>query len=256
MPGIYAIATRREAIFSGMDGKLSERSVLVVEDDKAIQRLLKDVLDREGLAVHDARTARVGLAEAASRKPDLVILDLGLPDLDGKEFLRELRDWSDVPVLVLSARGGETEKVAALDQGADDYLTKPFGVPELLARLRALLRRSPDRPGERMPRYRFASVEVDLSDRQILRDGKPVHLTPVEYRLLAELVKAEGRIVTQTQLLREVWGRGHDEHTHYLRIYIGHLRHKLEDDPGNPRHLVTEIGVGCRCLCEREEPTH
>lgn len=232
-----------------MDANLS---VLVVEDDKAIQRLLKDVLDQEGLVVHDARTARVGLAQAASRQPNLVILDLGLPDLDGKEFLRELRDWSDVPVLVLSARGDETEKVAALDQGADDYLTKPFGVPELLARLRALLRRFPERANDRPSRFRFGNVVVDLSDRQVLRDGKCVHLTQMEFRLLAELLKAEGRIVTQSQLLREVWGRGHDEHTHYLRIYMGHLRHKLEADPASPRHLVTEIGVGCRCLCERE----
>ncbi|MBK9576753.1 MAG: response regulator [Fibrobacterota bacterium] len=229
------------------------RSVLVVEDDKAIQRLLRDVLEQEGLVAHEARTARLGLSEAASRQPDLIILDLGLPDLDGKEFLRELRDWSEVPVLVLSARGSELEKVAALDRGADDYLTKPFGVPELLARLRALLRRFPDRSSAEKPsRFRFGNVSVDLSAHRIVRDGEDVHLTQMEFRLLSELVKAEGRMLTQTQLLREVWGRGHEQHTHYLRIYMGHLRRKLEDDPGSPRHLLTEIGVGCRCLCERE----
>ncbi len=226
--------------------------MLVVEDDRAIQKLLEDVLGQEGLATHLARTARLGLSEAASRRPDLVILDLGLPDLDGKEFLRELREWSRIPVLVLSARGGELEKVATLDLGADDYLTKPFGVPELLARLRALLRRTADRPGAESPSmFRFGNVLVDLAARRVVREDVEVHLTQMEFRLLSELVKAEGRMLTQSQLLREVWGRGHEDHTHYLRIYMGHLRRKLEADPGSPRHLLTEIGVGCRCLSER-----
>jgi len=228
------------------------RSVLVVEDDKAILKLLRDVLEREGLAVHEAASGRLGLVEAGSRRPDLVVLDLGLPDLDGKEFLRHLRDWSQVPVLVLSARNAETEKVLALDQGADDYLTKPFGVPELLARMRALLRRRDTSTGDRGTVYRFGQVVVDLQGRSVHKDGELVHLTQVEFRLLTELVKVEGRIVTQSQLLREVWGPGHQEHTHYLRIYMAHLRKKLEDRPATPEFLLTETGVGCRCLCERE----
>lgn len=229
------------------------RSVLVVEDDKAILRLLRDVLEAEGLQVHEASTGRMGLVEAGSRRPDLVVLDLGLPDLDGKEFLRQLRDWSSMPVLVLSARNAETEKVMALDRGADDYLTKPFGVPELLARLRALLRRRDPVASERGPLYRFGDVTVDLQGRTVLRCGERMHLTQVEFRLLAELVKAEGRIVTQSQLLREVWGPGHGEHTHYLRIFMAHLRKKLEATPATPEFLLTETGVGCRCLCERSE---
>jgi two-component system, OmpR family, KDP operon response regulator KdpE len=229
------------------------RSVLVVEDDKAILRLLRDVLEAEGLQVHEASTARMGLVEAGSRRPDIVVLDLGLPDLDGKEFLRQLRDWSAIPVLVLSARGAETEKVMALDRGADDYLTKPFGVPELLARLRALLRRREPAASARRALYRFGNVTVDLQGRTVLRDGELAHLTQVEFRLLTELVKAEGRIVTQSQLLREVWGPGHGEHTHYLRIFMAHLRKKLETSPATPEFLLTETGVGCRCLCERED---
>jgi two-component system KDP operon response regulator KdpE len=227
------------------------RSVLVIEDDRAILRLLRDVLQGEGLQVHEAGTARIGLVEAGSRRPDLIVLDLGLPDLDGKDFLRELRGWSRIPVLVLSARGAETEKVATLDLGADDYLTKPFGVPELLARLRALLRRREGAETERGPHYAFGTVLVDLQGRTVTRDGALLRLTDIEFRLLSALVKAEGRIVTQANLLREVWGPGHGEHTHYLRIYMGHLRRKLEENPAEPAFLLTETGVGCRCLCER-----
>lgn len=229
---------------------MNEKLVLVVEDDRSIQRILRDVFENEGFQVRSSTSARDGLVEAGTRRPDLLVLDLGLPDLDGKEFLRELRIWSDVPVLVLSARGSEEEKVLALDAGADDFLVKPFGVPELLARVRALLRRLDSRSG-RGPVYRFGDVVVDVAGREVLRAGQAVRLTPVEFRLLSQLVRTEGRVVTQRQLLREVWGPGHDEHTHYLRIYMGHLRRKLEVDPSRPVHLLTETGVGCRCLCER-----
>lgn len=232
--------------------------VLVVEDDRSIQRVLKEVLEGEGFQVRLSSSVREGLVEAASRLPGLVVLDLGLPDLDGKDFLRDLRVWSDVPVLVLSARGAEEEKVLALDAGADDFLVKPFGVPELLARVRALLRRLDSR-GARAPVFRFGDVSIDVAGHTVHRAGQLIRLTAVEFRLLAQLVRAEGRVVTQHQLLREVWGPGHSESTHYLRIYMGHLRRKLEDDPSRPAYLLTETGVGCRCLCERatdlkEEP--
>ncbi len=227
-----------------------QRSVLVIEDERAILRLLRDVLEHENLIVFEASTGRMGLVELGSRRPDLVILDLGLPDMDGKAVLRDLRTWSQIPVLVLSARGNEEEKVASLDAGADDYLVKPFGVPELLARLRALLRRS-EGPIGKGPIYRLGSVCINMVTRSVTKSDAEVHLTPVEFRLLSELLRAEGRIATQRHLLREVWGPGHESSSHYLRIYMGHLRRKLEDDPARPRYLLTETGVGCRCLCER-----
>ncbi len=229
------------------------RTILVVEDDKAILKLLRDVLAEQGHVVLQASTARSGLVEAGSRRPDLAILDLGLPDLDGKEFLRDLRTWSRMPVLVLSARGAETEKVLALDMGADDYLSKPFGVPELLARIRSLLRRHQGALAESGPCFRLGSVRLDLAARTARREGETIHLTPVEFKLLAELVRGEGRILTQSHLLREVWGPSHSAHSHYLRIFLARLRRKLEIDPAQPRHLLTEIGVGYRCICEREE---
>jgi two-component system KDP operon response regulator KdpE len=231
---------------------MNERHVLVVEDDRSIQRILRDVFLKEGFQVHMALTAREGMVEAGSRRPDFIVLDLGLPDMDGKEFLRDLRQWSDIPVLVLSARGAEEEKVLALDAGADDFLVKPFGVPELLARLRSVLRRLEGR-GARGPFYRFGNVLVDIPGRTVHRGGELVRLTAVEFRLLAQLVRAEGRVVTQNQLLQDVWGPGHGDHTHYLRIYMAHLRKKLEDDPSRPSHLLTEIGVGCRCLAEKSD---
>lgn len=226
------------------------RSILVVEDDRTILKLLRDTLESDSVAVHTAENARSGLIEAASRRPDLVILDLGLPDLDGKEFLSSLRSWSDCPVLVLSARTEEAEKVRALDRGADDFLTKPFGVPELQARIRALGRRRSN-PGDGENLYKIGDVLFDLSCGDARRGATNIHLTPVEIRLLSELVKGEGRLLTQSQLLREVWGRGHEADSHYLRIFMANLRRKLEPEPANPRFLLTEIGVGCRCLCER-----
>ena len=220
--------------------------ILLVEDDIEIGRLVRTVLETEGHRVTVAQTCARGLIDAGSRKPDLVILDLGLPDRDGTEFLRALRTWSEVPVIVLSARSDELEKVAALDLGADDYLTKPFGVPELLARVRVTLRRraAPARSAQ----LRFGEVMVDFGRRVVERAGTPVHLTATEYRLLCTLVRHPGNVVTHRQLLREVWGPNASEHGHYVRIYMGKLRHRLEVDPARPRHFVTESGIGYRFL--------
>ncbi len=222
-------------------------TILVVEDDPPIRRFLRVALEGEGMTVHDADTGRGGLTAAASRRPDLVVLDLGLPDMDGLAVIRELRTWSRVPIVILSAHSRETEKVAALDAGADDYLTKPFGIPELIARLRAHLRRShATADAEPGGRVRFGAVAVDLVERRVTRAGEPVRLTPIEYRLLAAMIHDAGRVLTHRQLLRDVWGPGHADDSHYLRIYMAQLRRKLEADPTNPRHLLTETGVGYR----------
>jgi two-component system KDP operon response regulator KdpE len=225
----------------------SSVSVVVIEDEPQIRRFLRTALEAEGCAVAEAATAERGLIEAGTRKPDLVILDLGLPDRDGVEVVRDVRTWSAVPILILSARADETDKVAALDAGADDYLTKPFGIAELQARVRALLRRQArSLPGE--PIVCFGDVEVDLSLRRVRRAGVEVHLTPIEYRLLAQLITNAGRVLTHQQLLREVWGPGHAEDSHYLRVYMTGLRRKLEANPTLPRYLLTESGVGYRLL--------
>ena len=202
-------------------------------------------LEEEGCRVFEAGTLASGLVEAGERKPDLIMLDLGLPDGNGVDFIRDLRGWSDVPILVLSARSNEKDKVQALDAGADDYLTKPFGVAELRARARALLRRQ-SRTEDASPLFEFGEVRVDLSRRVVTRNGEPVRLTPIEYRLLCVLLASAGKVLTQRHLLREVWGPSSVESTHYLRIYVGHLRHKLEIDPAQPRHFQTETGVGYR----------
>jgi two-component system, OmpR family, KDP operon response regulator KdpE len=220
--------------------------VVVIEDEPQIRRFLRTALEVEGCVVFEAATAERGLIEAGTRKPDLVILDLGLPDRDGVEVVRDIRSWSAVPILILSARTDEHDKVAALDAGADDYLTKPFGVAELQARVRALLRRT-TRPSQD-PIVRFGPVEVDLAKRVVLRAGEEVHLTPIEYRLLTQLIANAGRVLTHRQLLREVWGPSHAEDTHYLRVYMTGLRRKLEADPTMPRHIRTESGVGYRLL--------
>lgn len=220
--------------------------ILVVEDDAEIRRVLRTTLEGEGHRVVEAETAERARIDAAARKPDLVILDLGLPDGDGIDFLREFRGWSRAPVIVLSARTDELVKVAALDLGADDYLTKPFGVAELLARVRVALRRgaSPDAS----PVVRFGDVTIDMNRRAVSKADEPVHLTAVEFRLLCALARHPGTVQTHRQLLREVWGPNAVEHGHYLRIYMGRLRHRLEDDPARPRHLLTETGVGYRFL--------
>ena len=219
--------------------------VLVVEDEKQIRRFVRASLEEEGCRVFDAGTLAGGLVEAGERKPDLIMLDLGLPDGNGIDFIRDLRGWSDTPILVLSARSNEKDKVQALDAGADDYLTKPFGVAELRARARALLRRQ-SRTEDASPLFEFGEVKVDLSRRAVTRNGEPVRLTPIEYRLLCVLLANAGKVLTQRHLLREVWGPSSVESTHYLRIYVGHLRHKLEIDPAQPRHFQTETGVGYR----------
>jgi two-component system KDP operon response regulator KdpE len=227
-----------------------DAAVLVVEDDKEIRRFVRASLSGAGYRVFEAESMRAGLVEAGTRKPDLVILDLGLPDGDGLDFIRDVRAWSGMPIIVLSARAEETDKIAALDAGADDYLSKPFSVGEMLARVRAAMRRA-TRTGDGEPVLRFGDVEADLATRRVTRAGEPVHLTPIEYRLLTVLAAHEGKVLTHRQLLREVWGPALVEHNHYLRIYMGHLRHKLEADPALPRHLLTETGVGYRFVIER-----
>lgn len=220
--------------------------ILLIEDDALIRRFVRSALVSEGCRVFEAESVARGLIEAATRKPDLVILDLGLPDAEGHEFVVELRHWSQVPVLVLSARSAEEDKVRALDAGADDYLVKPFSVGELLARVRALLRRARSGARDEEPVVRFGTIEVDLVRRLVQRAGQALHLTPIEYRLLCALLANEGKVMTHRHLLREVWGPNAVESNHYLRVYVGHLRHKLEDDPAQPRHLLTETGVGYR----------
>ena len=226
--------------------------VVVIEDEPQIRRFVRTALEAEGWQVHEADTAQKGLTQAATRKPDLLVLDLGLPDGNGLDVIRDIRGWSGVPIIVLSARADEADKIAALDAGADDYLTKPFGVGELLARARANLRRP--RPVAQNglalenvdPVFKFGEVEVDRQARLVRRNGQEVHLTPIEYRLLTVLMTHTGRVLTHRQLLREVWGPSHAEQNHYLRIYMGHLRQKLEVDPTQPQHLLTETAVGYR----------
>ena len=220
-------------------------TVLIVEDEQAIRRFVRAALEGEGHRVHEADTLRRGLLEAGTRQPDLIVLDLGLPDGDGVDFVRDLRAWSGVPVLVLSARVEEYDKVEALDAGADDYLVKPFGVAELLARVRAVCRRHAREPGGTTA-IAFGEIRVDLERRQVARNGRPVRVTPIEFRLLAALVARPDKVLTHRQLLREVWGPAYVERGHYLRIYMGHLRQKLETDPARPRYLLTETGVGYR----------
>lgn len=221
---------------------------LLVEDEPQIRRFVRAALEEEGWHVHESATVQRGLSDAGTRAPDLVILDLGLPDGDGFGFINDLRKWSSVPVIVLSARTAEADKITALDAGADDYLTKPFSVGELQARVRATLRRQRQPAAGDAGPVRFGDVSVDLQDRRVLKGGKGVHLTPTEYKLLAIMVANAGRVLTNPQLLRSVWGPSHIEDGHYLRIYMGHLRHKLEDDPAQPKYLLTETGVGYRLL--------
>jgi two-component system KDP operon response regulator KdpE len=220
--------------------------VLLIEDEKQIRRFVRLAVEEEGCSVSEAETMQQGLIEAGLRKPDLLVLDLGLPDGNGIDLIRDLRGWSDVPVLILSARSQENDKIDALDAGADDYLTKPFSVGELRARVRALLRRRA-RSGEgATPLVEFGEVKVDLSRRVVSRAGAEVHLTPIEYRLLATLLGHPGKVLTQRNLLREIWGPSYIESSHYLRVYVGHLRQKLEIDPTQPSHFLTETGVGYR----------
>ncbi|WP_312553488.1 two-component system response regulator KdpE [Massilia sp.] len=222
-------------------------TALLVEDEPQIRRFVRAALEQEGWQVHEAGELKRALIDAGTRRPDLVVLDLGLPDGDGVDFISAVRTWSGMPIIVLSARDAEQAKIRALDAGADDYLTKPFGTGELLARIRATLRRQ-RAPEATDSTVRFGDVEVDLVARLVTKNGVRVHLTPLEYKLLSVLVANAGKVMTNPQLLRTVWGPSNGESGHYLRIYMGHLRHKLEDEPAQPRHFVTETAVGYRLV--------
>lgn len=226
-------------------------TVLLIEDEPEIRRFLRTTLHAHGFRLYEAATGKEGLAEAQARNPDLILLDLGLPDLEGSEVIRQVREWTATPIIVLSARDQEQVKVAALDLGTDDYVTKPFGVNELIARMRAALRhasRSATDVGE--PLFTLGDLKVDLGRRQVFVSAKEVHLTPIEYKLLTTLIRYAGRVMTHRQLLKEVWGPLHVEERHYLRVYMRQLRNKLEKSPAHPRYLVTELGVGYRLRTE------
>ncbi len=229
--------------------------IVVIEDEANIRRFIKLALESEGFQVFDVDSLKRGLIEASTRCPDLVVLDLGLPNGDGIDFIRDLRTWSETPVIVVSARRAEIDKVTALDAGADDYLTKPFGAAELLARIRAQLRRR-TRAARGETLAEFGGIRVDLVRRTVERNGSPIHLTPIEYRLLTCLIANPDCVLTHLQLLKSVWGPAHEEDSHYVRVYMGHLRKKIEDNPSRPKHILTETGVGYRFVgtSVREQP--
>lgn len=221
--------------------------IVVIEDDPAIRKFLRTSLSTQDFSVFEADSGKKGLVEAGMRKPDLLILDLGLPDMDGVDVIKAIRAWSSVPIIVLSARSHEQHKIDALDIGADDYLTKPFGFGELLARIRVALRHA-NRPQDNLQGDIFSTenLKIDLANRLVSVDDQEIHLTPIQYRLLAVLVKHAGKVMTHQQILKEVWGPSYQENAHYLRIYMSQLRQKLEIDPTQPRFLLTESGVGYR----------
>ncbi|MFO1418674.1 MAG: response regulator [Methylotetracoccus sp.] len=222
-------------------------TIVVIEDDPPMRRFLKTGLRSQGFQVFEADTGRQGIVEVGVRKPDLVVLDLGLPDIDGVEVIGEIRRWTTLPIIILSARSTEQHKVEALDAGADDYLTKPFGLDELLARVRAALRRTwMNREVPQSGCFTTGDLEIDFSSRQVHVHGLEVHLTPIQYRLLSFLARHAGKVLTHRQILLEVWGPSYVEHAHYLRIFMSQLRRKLESDPTQPRFLLTESGVGYR----------
>lgn len=222
-------------------------AVVLIEDDREIRHWLRVVLEAESYRLVLAETGEQGLVEAAARQPDLVLLDLGLPDVDGVEVIRRLREWSTVPIIVISARGQERDKVDALDAGADDYVSKPFGTGELLARMRVALRHATARRnGAESAVFEAGKLRVDLAARLVYLDGKEVHLTPTEYKLLAVLVSHAGKVLTHRHLLKEVWGPNFLDHTNYLRVHMAQLRHKIEAEPARPRYILTETGVGYR----------
>ncbi|MBC7787721.1 MAG: two-component system response regulator KdpE [Methylophilaceae bacterium] len=225
-------------------------TIIVIEDERQIRRFIIASLENAGLQVYSAETGQQGLIEVGTRKPDTVVLDLGLPDMEGVEVIMQIRSWSTVPIIVLSARTDEAEKVKVLDAGADDYLIKPFGSAELLARIRAQLRRRSlaTEGNSNNGLFMFGEITVDLTRRLVSKGAEPVHLTPIEFRLLTVLIRNTGRVVTQRQLLKDVWGPSFVESSHYLRIYMGHLRQKLEADATQPKYLMTETGVGYRLV--------
>jgi len=222
-------------------------TILLIEDESPIRKFLRVTLDAQGYRLIEADTAKLGLLEAAQSRPDAILLDLGLPDGDGTDLTRQIREFSAVPIIVISARGRERDKILALDAGADDYLTKPFGVGELMARLRVALRHGAARKSsQERATFELRELRIDFTARRVTLSGKPVHLTPNEYRVLTVLVENEGKVVTHGQLLREVWGPGAQSESHYTRVYVNQLRDKLNDDPAAPRYIHTETGVGYR----------
>lgn len=228
-----------------------QQSVVLIEDEKMIRRYVAMALSANGFKVWESETAQQGLMETASRRPDLIILDLGLPDRDGVDVIRELRLWCEIPILVLSVCTEEMQKVAALDAGADDYLTKPFGVPELHARIRAVLRRRARRDGHEENEggiFEFGDIQVDMVHRRVSRGGSPVHLTPIEYHILTLLVANAGLVLTHRFILQKVWGPDYVERPHYLRVFMAGLRRKIEENSSNPKHLITETGIGYRLV--------
>jgi len=221
---------------------------VVIEDEAPIRRFLKASLSAQEAEWHEAETAELGMRLVAQKNPDIVLLDLGLPDLDGQEVLRSLREWTEVPIIVLTARGQERDKLLALDAGADDYVTKPFSVPELMARVRASLRRAGKNRPEVEPTFENGGLKIDFEARQVYLEGEEVRLTPIEYRLLAFLARHAGKVVTHTQLLQEIWGPAYEDSTHTLRVHMGGIRQKIERDAAHPRFIRTETGVGYRLL--------
>jgi two-component system KDP operon response regulator KdpE len=229
---------------------MPEPVVVLIEDEPQIRRFLRATLSGQGYRLFEVTNGADALVEVAQRQPDVVILDLGLPDMDGLEVIRRVREWSAVPIIVLSARGQERDKVGALDAGADDYVSKPFSAGELLARLRVALRHAVGAAHEDGAAFTVGELQVDLLRRHVSVRGAEVKLTPIEYKLLATLVRHAGKVLTHQQLLREVWGPSHDDQAHYVRVYMAHLRHKLEGEPARPRYLLTEAGVGYRLAAE------
>jgi len=225
-------------------------NLVLIEDEKQIRRFLSAALESEAIVVHEAETGKQGLIACATRKPDIIIVDLGLPDMSGLEVIREVRSWSETPIIVLSARTQELDKVGALDAGADDYLSKPFGTAELIARIRAHLRRRQPGSSSTDHLFQFGDVKVDFAQRTVTKNNEEVHLSPIEYRLLSVLARNAGKVLTQRQLLHEVWGPNHSESSHYLRIYMGNLRQKLEAVPAQPKYFLTETGVGYRLVVQ------
>ena len=222
--------------------------IVLIEDEKQIRRFLTAALEAEGMLVYESENGKQGLITCATRKPDLLIIDLGLPDMNGLEVIRDVRSWSEVPIIVLSARTQENEKVAALDAGADDYLSKPFGAAELVARIRAHLRRRQPANSQLESTFEFGDVCINFSLRTVTKTGASIHLSPIEYRLLSVLARNAGKVMTHQQLLKEVWGPNHSESSHYLRIYMANLRQKLEAEPAQPKYFLTETGVGYRLV--------